>query len=339
MTRRLSRNGIPDADVAKYYRRRAEGGVGLIITEGTTIGRPAASNDASIPNFHEPRSLAGWANVVSEVHAAGGRIAPQLWHQGLARDAGTGPFPSTPSEGPTGIGGSSRSMTDNDIADTIEAFSTAARAAQSIGFDGVELHGAHGYLLDQFLWQGTNTRTDIFGGDAIERTRFAVEIVKGVRAAVGPNFPVFFRFSQWKLQDYSAKLSETPDQLDRLLSPIVLAGVTALHASTRRFWEPEFPGSDLNLAGWAKKLTGLPVVSVGSVGLAGGDFLDQLRGASQGAPVGNIEDLLRRMRYEEFDLIAIGRALLSDPDWPLKIRDGRVSELKPFDKTSLGALN
>ncbi len=339
MTRRFSPGGVPDAGVAQYYRRRAEGGVGLIITEGTTVGRRAASNDADIPNFHEPASLAGWAQVVSQVHAAGGLIAPQLWHQGLARPAGTGPYPAAPSEGPSASNEQGRTMSDGDIADAIDAFALAAAAAKQIGFDAVELHGAHGYLIDQFLWAGVNARTDAYGGDATARTRFAVEVIRAVRTAIGPDFPLIFRYSQWKLQDYDARLAETPKALERILTPLKDAGVDMFHASTRRFWVPEFAGSDLNLAGWTRKLTGTPTISVGSVGLDGADFIEQLRGSSTGAPVGGLEELVRRMRADEFDLIAVGRALISDPDWPAKVRDEKLDTLRPFDKAQLASLS
>ena len=188
MTRGMSPGGVPGPDVAAYYRRRAEGGVGLIITEGTTIDRPAASSDASIPNFYAWESLLGWENVVSQVHEAGGMIAPQLWHQGLLRQPGTGPFPESPSEGPSRGTQGTVGMTDEDIADTVHAFSNAAAAAQRIGFDAVELHGAHGYLIDQFFWKGTNQRNDRFGGDLARRSLFATEVVRAVRASVGPDF-------------------------------------------------------------------------------------------------------------------------------------------------------
>src|SRR6201998_4803880 len=169
MTRGMSPNGIPGLDVAAYYRARAEGGTGLIITEGTTINRLAASNNANIPNFHSPEAIAGWSRVVYEVHEAGGKIAPQLWHQGASRQPGTGPNPNEPSEGPSAIEGVARAMTDSDIADTIEDFVAAAGAAKEIGFDAVELHGAHGYLIDQFLWAQTNRRTDPVGGGVTDK--------------------------------------------------------------------------------------------------------------------------------------------------------------------------
>ncbi|MET0517445.1 MAG: NADH:flavin oxidoreductase [Burkholderiaceae bacterium] len=338
MTRRFSPGGIPDAAVARYYSRRAQGGVGMIITEGTTIGRPAASNDDSIPNFHAPASLAGWARVVEAVHQAGGKIAPQLWHQGLLRKAGSGPAPEAPSEGPFATQADARAMSDADIADTIAAFATAAAAAQRIGFDAVELHGAHGYLIDQFLWAETNRRNDGYGGDVAERTRFATEVIRAVRRAVGPDFPILLRYSQWKVQDYGARLAQTPAELERLLTPLSDAGVDIFHASTRRFWVPEFDGSDLNLAGWTRKLTGKPAISVGSVGLQDADFVEQLLGASSGAPIGALDDLIRRMQNREFDLVAVGRALITDPDWPSKVRLGRRDELRPFEKSQLAEL-
>lgn len=339
MTRRFSPGGIPGPDVAEYYRRRAAGDVGLIITEGTTIGRPAASNDESIPNFYDPASLDGWRKVVKKVHLAGGKIAPQLWHQGLARPMGSGPVPSAQSEGPSADQTASVAMSDEDIADTIEAFALAAAAAKKIGFDAVELHGAHGYLIDEFFWRGTNRREDAYGGDIVKRSRFATEVIKAVRSAVGPTFPISLRFSQWRIQDYSSKLAETPEQLEQLLAPLAEAGVDLFHASTRRYWEPEFPGSDLNLAGWARKLTGVPTITVGSVGLNGPDFLAGLFGKDDSkVEPATLHALEHRLEQGEFDLVAVGRALLADPDWVAKIEQGRFWDVAPFDRSLLKQL-
>jgi len=340
MTRSQSPDGIPTEAVAAYYRRRAEGGVGLIITEGTTVNRSGASNDPNVPNFHTPEALKGWRRVVQEVHAAGGKIAPQLWHMGMVRKPGTGPHPDAPSDGPSGLSGSGKQvaepMSDADIADTIAAFADAAEQAREIGFDAVELHGAHGYLLDQFFWTNSNRRTDQYGGDLVKRTRFATEIVQAVRRRVGPDFNIIFRFSQWKQQDYSARLALTPEELTAFLEPLAVAGVDIFHCSTRRFWEPEFEGSGLNLAGWTKKITGKPTITVGSVGLKGNDFIHAFRGES--AEVGELGELESRLQQNEFDLVAVGRALITDPQWPAKVREGKFSELKPFSSASLVAL-
>jgi 2,4-dienoyl-CoA reductase-like NADH-dependent reductase (Old Yellow Enzyme family) len=227
-------------------------------------------------------------------------------------------------------------MTQRDLDDVIAAFAEAAADAERIGFDGVELHGAHGYLVDQFLWAHTNRRTDAYGGDPVARTRFAAEIVAAVRAVVSPGFPVIFRFSQWKQEAYSARLAETPQELEAILAPLAAAGVDAFHASTRRYWLPEFDGSDLNLAGWTKKLTGKPTITVGSVGLDG-DFLHAFTG--RGAELGSLDNLLDRFERDEFDLVAVGRALLQDPEWAAKVLSGRIDELKAYDAAALKTLS
>jgi 2,4-dienoyl-CoA reductase-like NADH-dependent reductase (Old Yellow Enzyme family) len=338
MTRWKSPNSIPGEDVAAYYRRRAEGGVGFIITEGTTIDRAGSSNDARIPNFYSPESLAGWRRVVEEVHAAGSKIAPQIWHMGMVRAAGTGPRPEGKSDGPSGLSNKGEQvaepMTDTDIADTIDAFAKAAAAAKEIGFDAVELHGAHGYLVDQFFWDRSNRRDDSFGGDLAGRTRFAAEVISAIRKRVGPDFVVIHRFSQWKQQDYSARLAETPAELETFLQPLVDAGADMFHCSTRRFWEPEFDGSSLNLAGWTKKLTGHPTITVGSVGLNQSDFTKR----ETEVAVGGLEDLEERLERDEFDLVAVGRALITNPDWSHHIRTGRLDALQPFSRAALETL-
>ena len=341
MTRQFSPGGIPGENVVSYYARRAAAGVGLIVTEGTYVGHDSAGQTDSIPRFHGEEQLAGWKKVADAVHAAGGTIVPQLWHIGMVRKAGQPPFPDAPAMGPSGLRldgteGTGKEMTQQDLDDVIAAFAEAAAAAERIGFDGIELHGAHGYLIDQFLWAGTNRRTDAYGGDIASRTTFAAEIVAAVRAAVSPTFPVLFRYSQWKQDAYDARLAETPEELETILTPLTEAGVDAFHASTRRYWLPEFDGADLNLAGWTKKLTGKPAITVGSVGLDG-DFLQAFAG--EGAPTKGIDDLLDRLESEEFDLVAIGRALLADPEWAAKVLQGRVGELAAYDAASLTTLS
>ncbi|MEV7929078.1 MULTISPECIES: NADH:flavin oxidoreductase [unclassified Kitasatospora] len=341
MTRRFSPGGVPGEDVRSYYARRAASGVGLIITEGTYVGHESAGQSDDIPRFHGEEQLAGWARVAEDVHAAGGTIVPQLWHIGMVRRQGDPPFADAPAVGPSGIRldgteGTGRAMTRADLDAVIGAFAEAAAAAERIGFDGVELHGAHGYLLDQFLWAGTNRRTDAYGGDPVARTKFTAELVASVRAAVSPEFPVIFRYSQWKSENYEARLAETPQELEAVLTPLAEAGVDAFHASTRRYWVPEFDGSDLNLAGWTKKLTGRPAITVGSVGLDG-DFVGAFRG--EGSPVQAIDNLLDRLERDEFDLVAVGRALLQDPQWAAKVLSGRHAELRPYDADALRTLS
>jgi 2,4-dienoyl-CoA reductase-like NADH-dependent reductase (Old Yellow Enzyme family) len=198
------------------------------------------------------------------------------------------------------------------------------------------VHGAHGYLIDQFFWNPTNQRTDSYGGKTLsDRTRFAVEIIEAVRRATGPEFPISLRISQWKLQNYAARLASTPEEMEAWLTPLVEAGVDIFHCSQRRFWEPEFSGSDLNFAGWAKKLTGKASITVGSVGLTG-DFLDAFKG--EASSPNSLDEVIRRLDRGDFDLVAVGRALLSDAEWAKKIREGRFSELLGFNKEILATL-
>ncbi|WP_168119530.1 NADH:flavin oxidoreductase [Paenibacillus sp. HB172176] len=341
MTRTFSPGGIPGPDVAGYYRRRAENGVGLIITEGTVINHPAAEADQNVPHFYGEEALDGWARVVREVHEAGGKIAPQIWHTGTARQKEKFPESDADPIGPSGLDLTgkkvSEPLTTEEIHGLVQAYAQAAADAKRIGFDAVEIHGAHGYLIDQFFWDATNKRTDEYGGDLIGRTRFAVEVIEAVRAAVGPDFPIIFRYSQWKPVDYSAKLASNPEELERFLHQLSSVGVDIFHASTRRFWEPEFEGSELNLAGWTRKLTGKPAITVGSVGLDS-DFTS-LFAEGKGGQTSGLDELIMRLEREEFDLVAVGRALLMDPAWAAKIREDRVDELKSFTPAALATLS
>jgi 2,4-dienoyl-CoA reductase-like NADH-dependent reductase (Old Yellow Enzyme family) len=341
MTRSFSPGGVPGPDVAAYYARRARAGVGLIITEGTVIAHPAAASDPKVPCFHGDKALAGWAEVARAVHAAGGLIMPQLWHTGTMRKVGSAPNPEALRVRPGGLFKPGKKvvepMTQAEIDGIIAAFAQGAADAKRLGFDGVEIHGAHGYLVDQFFWAGTNERTDRWGGDLVKRTTFAAEVVRACRKAVGPAFPILLRFSQWKQQDYAARLAPTPDELAAFLAPLVDAGVDIFHCSTRRFWEPEFDGSSMNLAGWTKKLTGKPVITVGSVGLDN-DFITTFRGEQAGRARANIGRLVDMVRSGEVDLVAIGRALIVDPDWADKVKAGRIDDLRPYTADALKTL-
>lgn len=340
MTRSFSPNGVPTPDVAAYYRKRAEGEVGLILSEGTVIDRPSSSNDGSVPHFYGTEALAGWQHVIDGVHAEGAAMGPQIWHMGIMDNHQSGWLPPVPFEGPSGLNrpgnNNGNAMTDKDIADTIAAFGQAAADAQRLGFDCVEIHGAHGYLIDQFFWDATNQRTDKYGGKTLpERSRFAIEVIKEIRKRVGEDFAVIIRLSQFKPSAYDTKLAANPKEMEAWLTPLADAGIDIFHCSQRRFWEPEFEGDDLNFAGWAKKLTGKATITVGSVGLSG-DFFGAFAGES--SQPSSLEELLRRFDRGDFDLVAVGRPLLSDPSWAQKIREGKNEDLKGFTPAALGEL-
>jgi 2,4-dienoyl-CoA reductase-like NADH-dependent reductase (Old Yellow Enzyme family) len=346
MTRAFSPAGVPGEDVATYYGNRAAGGVGLIITEGTFVPHPAASNNANIPNFHGEAPLRGWSRVVEAVHAEGAKIVPQLWHVGLLEKrkveniplAETGIPPVSPSGYIKAGELAGEPMSHGEIEAVIVAFGEAARSALALGFDGIEIHGAHGYLIDQFFWAATNRRTDGFGGDLVGRTRFAAEIVRECRRQTRPDFPILFRFSQWKQQDYSARLAQSPAELEAFLAPLVAAGVDIFHCSQRRFWQTEFEGDERTLSGWTKALTGKPAIVVGSVGLerdlSAAGFAPG--SVSEAADLSRLLDLFGR---QEFDLVAVGRALIGNPDWCELVRRGEWRKAVAYSAAFLGHLN
>jgi 2,4-dienoyl-CoA reductase-like NADH-dependent reductase (Old Yellow Enzyme family) len=390
MTRKRSPGGVPTAEVAAYYRRRAAGGVGLIITEGILVDHPSAGHESTVPVLTPGAASAGWHAVTTAVHAAGGKIAAQLWHLGSSFEPA--PAAWTPS-----------TMKGADFADIIAAYARSARAAVNAGFDAVEIHAAHGYLLDEFLWPLTNPRS------LADRVAFPAEVVCAVRAELPSAMPLIVRFSQFKERDYTARIAETPSDLGAVLSTLAGAGANVLHASQRRFDEPAFPETGLpdNVAGWAKRLTGLPTITVGSVGLnrafltrpapagtgraalgggaacgdaacgdaacgdaacgdaacgdtacgdaacgdtacgdtaggdvAGGDVaggdtagggLLSRRAADNGG-AGGLDRLLERHARGEFDVVALGRVLLANPDWVRLAAAGRVDAIRDYRK-------
>ncbi len=327
MTRAQSDNGVPTQQIADYYARRAASEVGLILSEGTVINRPGSKNLQNIPDFYGTEALKGWKNVIDSVHHNGGKMGPQIWHVGDTRSVAD--YPLVEME-------KASTMTLEDIQDTIAQFAASAKSAKDLGFDCLEIHGAHGYLIDQFFWEVTNTRSDEYGGKTLkERSRFAVDIIKTMRAAVGEDFTIIIRLSQWKQQDYKSRLATTPAEMEDWLLPMKEAGVDIFHCSQRRFWEPEFEGSDLNFAGWAKKITGQPTITVGSVGL-NSDFMGAFAG--EGAEKSDISELLKRLDRQDFDLVAVGRALLSDYQWVQKIKEGRTEDILDFSAESLSVL-
>lgn len=343
MTRGFSPNGLPGDDVAAYYKRRAQGETGLIITEGVGIDHPAALGEAglgenSIPVLAGEESVLAWRRVTDEVHASGGIIFPQLWHMGPMKEANTGPFPDAEPLRPSGLWGpagrltsldaayiervmpATRPMTDSEIADVIAAYGRSARYAKVAGFDGIAIHGGHGYLIDAFLWAETNRRVDRWGDSLAARSRFAAEVVRAIRAAIGESMPITFRFSQWKQQDFRARLANDPQELEQILAPLADAGVDIFEASTRYYNRAEFAGSEMNLAGWVKKVTGKLSMAVGGIGIDKG-YYDSMSGAETSAQP-DLAPLLERFSRNEFDLVGVGRSLLHDPNWARRARQG-----------------
>lgn len=342
MTRNSSPGGVPTEPVAAYYARRASGGAGLIVTEGTCIDHPAANGYADVPAFFGA-GLDGWSRVVRAVHDRGAAIMPQLWHVGAVRRRGMAPDPAIPGMGPMDVFENGErvvhAMSRADIAAVAASYARAARSAVELGCDAVEIHGAHGYLLDQFFWAESNRRDDEYGGSIARRMRIGAEVVAAMRAAVPADFPIVFRFSQWKMSDYKARIADDPKELGDVLQPLVAAGVDMFHVSTRRFWEPAFEGSVENLAACARRVTGKPVIAVGSVGLAQQHETRRLRTRDNvGSETADLTALGECLARDDFDLVAVGRGMLADPQWANKVREGGVAALQALTPDMLQIL-
>lgn len=338
MQRGLCVDGAPTQLMTDYYRRRVAGGTGLIISESVAVDHDSSTQNVRFARLIEETAPA-WERCISAVKAEGGHMLLQLWHEGGLRvEGGDGPYAPYPTLSPSGMANATR---ENGRAATLEeleaikaGFVRSARIAQQAGADGVEVHGAHGYLLDQFLWAATNRRTDGYGGDAIcDRVRFPAEIIAAIRAVCGPDFVISFRFSQWKESDYAARVAETPEQLGTMLTALRDAGANVIHASARRFWQPEWPESDLTLAGWCRKLGGLPVITVGSVGL-NIDIMESFSGQQVESRIREgMRELTARFASSEFDLVSVGRSLIGDPEWVSKVQRADYDAIRTFERT------
>ena len=334
MTRNQSPGGIPTSEVVAYYSRRAKAEVGLIITEGIEVSHEASSAYPNVPRLDTKEAREGWKRVVNGIKENGGSVIAQLWHCGGFRKLGMQPNPEVPGHTASGLVKPGKKvahkMTLEDIKQTINAYASDAKYCEEIGFDGVEIHGAHGYLIDNFFWEGTNIRDDSYGGSIEKRSQFVSEIIQAVRSNISQEFIVGLRFSQWKQHDFEAKLAHSTDDLKKVLLSPVESGLDYLHSSMRRFWESEFEGSEENLAYWTKKISNIPTIGVGSVGL-NSDFIDMTAPSKPASIDKAIDDISK----EKYDLLAVGRALLSDHEWVLKMKEGRLKDVIPYSKEAL----
>lgn len=337
MQRGRCEQGCPSSQMAEYYRNRVEGGISLVVGESTAIDHPSATSQAGAATLGGQAAQA-WQRCIEAVKSAGGQMLIQLWHEGAVRKQ---PGPDSPSLSPSGLiqanKANGREASEQELHDIRDAFVRSAVTAKNIGATGVEIHAAHGYFLDLFLWSQTNRRTDRYGGDRIEqRLTYPTEIVSAVRAAVGSDFLISFRFSQWKEVDFDAEIVGTPDQLQTMVKLLEDAGVDIFSVSTPRIFKAEWLEiSTLGLAGWTRSFTEKPVIAVGSVGLDT-DLMENLFG-KQASPTGasGLEEITERCANGEFDLLAIGRAIIGDADWVNKAQQGRWAEMKPFSKEDM----
>lgn len=344
MQTRSAPGGTPAAETASYFRARAEGGCAMIISGSAAIDHPSATWQKDIALL-VPQTRDGWSRCAEAVREVGGVFLAQLFHEGAIRKEGQGgPCPDAPSLSPSGLymagKPNGRAASASDLEEIRDAYVRSAALAVAAGADGIELHCAHGYLLDQFMWAQTNRREDGYGGDRMsDRVRFPAEIVAAIRSEIGADAVISVRFSQWKEVDFTARIFDGPGDLQVFVDAFEVAGANLLHASTRRFNQPEWAGSDLGLAGWTRGMTKLPVITVGSVGLRT-DVTQSLFGEGEDLPdlVDNLDELVARFADRQFDLVSVGRSNLADPQWVEKVRTGRFEDIRSFRKSDLARI-
>ena len=310
--------GNPDGTVSEahlaYIKRRARGGAGLIITEITSV-HPSGSAMPNELGAYEDQFIPGLKRIADAVHSAGSKIALQLHHAGreslylLREKKAIAPSAIRPLV----FGLTPREMTREEIHEIIAAFGAAARRGMEAGFDAVEVHGAHGYLLTQFLSALSNKRSDEYGGNLINRSRFIIEILREVRKTVGPDFPISLRLSV----EECIKDGYTFEDIRPILPKLVQAGADILHASLGTHGSPggitsapfEYPsGFNVWRAKKLKEAVGLPVIAVGR--FTNPSLADEV------------------IARGEADLVAFGRQYLADPDFLIKAREGHAEDIR-----------
>ena len=311
-----------------YYEARARGGTGLIVVENCTIEYPRGKNGAVQLRLDDDAFIPGLATLVDRIHRHGARAALQINHCGASTSrAKTGQAPVAPSP-VTYVKGQEvpRELAMEEIADLVEKFGRAAARAKKAGFDAVEVHGAHAYLIAQFLSPFTNRRTDGYGGSPEGRLRFALEVLSRVREAVGPEFPIVFRISAVEFLEGGRELEGTLELVPILEAAgvdcwDVSAGTTVGHhpSGTRSIEPMAYPQAwRTYMAKAVREVARVPVIAVGVI-----------------RDPGVAEGVLAR---GEADLVAIGRGLIADPDWSRKAREGRDKEIRRCTSCNQGCI-
>lgn len=309
--------GVPTERMASYYASFAEGGFSLIVTEGTYTDRIFSQSYARQPGLVTEDQVGNWRDVVDAVHEAGGIIFAQLMHGGaLSQILGETVGPSAvkpkgekmPEYGGEGSYPMPAEMSEDDVQQAISGFAASARNARAAGFDGVEVHGANGYLVDQFITDYTNERADRYGGSVTDRARFAGEIIRAIKEAVGVGFPVGIRLSQGKVNDHGYRWPGGRVDAEAIFTAVAEAGVDYLHiASEGRDWrETAKIDDEITITQLAKRVTGLPVVTNG--GMHNPELAEVV------------------LREGHGDLVALARGAMANPDWPVRLNEGH-----PFD--------
>lgn len=314
--------------VIDYYAARADGGVGLITMELTDVHPYAhiAMGDRGHPAIYDDKFIPGFRRFTDRIHAAGAKASIQLYHPGRAMFA---PDASRPALGPSTLPcpmwrQTTRALTVAEIEELVEAFGEAARRVREAGFDAVDVHGAHGYLIAQFMSAHSNRRADAYGGDLAGRLRFPQQVLMAIRKKVGADFPIIFRYSADERIAGGRILAESV-----AIAPVLVqAGADCLSIST------------------GTQVSGL-TYTVAAMGVPKGLNVEAAAAvrAAVDVPVivaGKLSDPIMAesvLATGKADLVGIGRGLITDPEWPKKVKEGRWADIRPCISCNQGCIN
>tara|TARA_Y100000588_G_scaffold67460_1_gene68314 strand:+ start:2883 stop:4001 length:1119 start_codon:yes stop_codon:yes gene_type:complete len=314
MTRTSAKeNGIVTNQMAEYYSEFARGGWGLIIAEATYIDEKYSQGYNNQPGISNEAQMESWRKVVDLVHAEGVPIFLQIFHAGAVNqgnswvDGSLAPSPIQPKgEQISRYNGEGffqipREIRIEEFDEIIESYASATKRAHEVGFDGVEVHGANGYLMDQFLTTYTNKRNDAYGGGIENRFKFHIDVMNAVRKAVPNHFPVGVRISQTKVNDREYSWPGGVQDAEFIFSSLGKIENLFIDVCAHLGCAPVF-GSGKSLAGLAKEFSGSTVIANGK--------LD------------NPQEAERVLNLGEGDFVAIAKGALADPEWPHKIFQG-----------------
>ncbi|TDF38440.1 NADH:flavin oxidoreductase [Alteromonadaceae bacterium M269] len=302
-----------------YYQSFASGGFSLIITEGIYTDKQYSQGYKYQPGLTDEAQMNSWKEITNAVHEKGGRIFAQLMHAGALSQYNkyTEQSASPSAEKPLGKEmtfyygkgdyATPKEMTQEDIEIVILGYVQAAKYARQAGFDGVEIHGANGYLLDQFLTVYTNKRNDRFGGNLANRLNIYKEIISSIRHALGPDFIIGVRFSQGKVNDPEYKWPEKSADAKYTFEYISSLGVDYIH-TTEHVANASAYDHGPSLSELAKIYSSVPVIANGGINNEG--------------------DALELLEAQKADLLSIGKAALANPDWPTIVQTKQ--QLKEF---------
>ncbi len=297
--------GVVNKEIAQYYRRRAKDGIGLIISEGVVISDRAKGNPG-VPGIYTREQVEAWKEVTNAVHEEDGTIIAQIWHVGrlshhelikgqqpqapsaIAAD-GQVPRFRKPYETP-------EEMTKEDIKEVVSQYAQAAKNAIEAGFDGVEIHGAHGYLIDQFNSEFSNKRTDEYGGDLKQRLTFMKEVISAVIDAIGAE-RVVIRFSPHKVDAPDYRWDDVEKAIQTYVEAFKQVGVKIIHPSMLNFYEDVKDGKSLYEI--VRNYWSGPIIGVGDL---------------------TPDSAERALEAGWIDVAAIGRPLIANPDYLHRIK-------------------